>query len=439
MKKYLSILLVGWAFLLGGCSFNMATPESLITAPLSTQEQVQQRQMITSFLDNEEVLITPANQQLSRAYLFEDLDNDGKDEIVAFYRSKESKFVLGFMILRQAAGEWNLQHKVVAYGTDIDYFEVTDLDSQPGNELLFGVKTGYGSSKELNVYQMYNEQIIEVTKDKPLDYEQILLAEMSKEKPLLIAATMDISSLVGSSTIELYTMQEDTLQITDQKVFSGYCNALRYGRVSEKEYGLMAAMRHNHFTNILILTNEENKLQLKTEYPLMYDEADMQKINIFEDTNADGVLEVCSMWTPEENNTAKNYQDYLRVWLQWDGDKELQKVNAVLENSTEGYRFVLDVDWLEQLYYRFNLIDNIIWTEFYLFDDDGKQQEVFAIAAVDQLSWEKEVEQDQVIILGNSPSKNKIYLAKINSQQAEILNIDQSKLISCLKIDGGKS
>jgi len=189
----------------------------------------------------------------------------------------------------------------------------------------------------------------------------------------------------------------------------------------------------------LILTKEENKLQLKTEYPLMYDEADMQKINIFEDTNADGVLEVCSMWTPEENNTAKNYQDYLRVWLQWDGDKELQKVNAVLENSTEGYRFVLDVDWLEQLYYRFNLIDNIIWTEFYLFDDDGKQQEVFAIAAVDQLSWEKEVEQDQVIILGNSPSKNKIYLAKINSQQAEILNIDQSKLISCLKIDGGKS
>lgn len=439
MKKNLSVLLIGWALLLAGCSFNMATPESLITAPLSTQEQVQQRQMITSFLDNEEVLITPTNQQLSRAYLFEDLDDDGEDEIVAFYRNKERNFVLGFMILRQSAGEWSLQHKVVAYGTDIDYFEVTNLDTHPGNELLFGVKTGYGSLKELNVYQMYNEQVIEVTKEEPLDYEQILLVEIPQEKPLLIAATMDISSLVGSSTIELYTMENDMLQISDQKVFSGYCNDLRYGRVSQAEYGLMAAMRHNHFTNILILTNEENKLQLKMEQPLIYDEADMQKINIFEDTNGDGVLEVCSMWMPEENNTAKNYQDYFRVWLQWDGKEKLDKVNAVLENDNDGYRFVLDIEWLEQLYYRFDLVDNIIWTEFYLLDKDGKQQEVFAIASLDQLSWEKEVDQDGIIVLGNNPSKYKVYFAKINEAQSKNMNINQSKLISCLKIDGGKS
>ena len=438
MKKYLSCLLIGMTFLLSGCSFNMATPESLITAPLSTQEQVQQRQMITSFLENEEVLITPTNQQMSRAYLFEDLDNDGKDEIVAFYRSKESNFVLGFMILRQSAGEWNLQHKIVAYGTDIDYFEVTDLDAQPGNELLFGVNTGYGSLKELNVYQLYNEQIIEVTKGNPVDYEQILLAEVPKEKPLLIAATMDISSLVGSSTIELYTMQNDALQIADQKVFSGYCNDLHYGRVSSTEYGLMAAMRHNHFTNILILAHEDNKLHLKMEEPLIYDEADMRNMNIFEDTNNDGVLEVCSMWMPEENNTGKNYQDYLRIWLQWDGNEELQKVNAILENNTEGYSFALDVAWLEQLYYRFNLVDNIIWTEFYLINQAGKAEEVFAIAALDQLSWEKEIEKETVIILGNSPSKNKVFLAKINEELAENLNIDSGKLISCLKIDGGK-
>lgn len=438
MKKYLVCILMSIACFISGCSFNLATPESLITAPLSTQEQVQQRQLITSFLDNEETLITPTNKQLSQAYLFEDLDGDGKDEIVAFYRNKESNFILGFMILRQMADGWNLQHKVVAYGTDVDYFEVTNLDGQPGYELLFGVQTGFGSLKELNVYQMYNEQIIEVTKEEPLSYEQILLVETQEEKPLLIAATTDISSLVGSSTIMMYLMENDTLQITDQQVFSGYCNELRYGRVSATEHGLMASMRHNHFTNIMILSRVDNQLQKRIEQPLIYDDADMQNLNIFEDTNGDGILEICSMWTPEENNTTKNYQDYLQVWLQWDGAEELQNVNAVLKNSTEGYSFKLEVEWLEHLYYRYNLVEDIVWTEFFLIDDEGKQQDVFAIASLDQLSWEKEIGKDGIVVLGNSPSKHKIYLAKINDETAGELDIDQTKLISCLKIDGGK-
>lgn len=431
-----TVILSMWLF--SGCSFNLVTPESLIEAPQSTQEQVQQRQMITSFLNHEEILVTPTGTTTNRAYVMEDLNNDGVDEIIAFYRNKDSNFILGFMILSQNDGAWELSHKVVAYGTGIDYFQVTDLDRQGSLDLLFGVQTGFGSVKELYIYQVQEDELVELTHEERLSYEQILLAEPREGMPFLISAVTDTSSLEGSSTIAMHRLIANRLQTIDVQNFAGYCNGLSYANVSRNEQGLMATMRHNHFTNILILTETENGFMVRLEEPLLYDDEDMQSLEIFGDTNNDGVIEVCSLWMPEENNTTKNYRDYIRIWMQWDGQESLLAISAVLENSNDGYTFSLPADWIEPLYYNFYNDGNVSWTEFFTVNEQGEQQEVFAFAAVDQLLWENVLDQEKLFILGNSPGRNKVYIAKIMEDKSDQIAVDRGKLISCLNIDGGR-
>ena len=78
------------ALMLCGCEWELASPESLITPPKSNQERLQQKQLVTSFLSREESLIVPEALNEANAYQYLDLDQNGDDEIIAFYANKES-------------------------------------------------------------------------------------------------------------------------------------------------------------------------------------------------------------------------------------------------------------------------------------------------------------------------------------------------------------
>lgn len=438
--KFLCMGVLAIVLLLGGCSFEFATPDSLITPPLSNQEAVQQRQIITDFLDYEEVLVTPAGTTAAQAYVFQDLDDDGEDEIIAFYSNKESNFILGFLILDYQENRWVLLHKVVAYGTNVDYFEVADLDQDGQKEILFGVKTGFGSTKELYLYSTDGTELLELTKDERVSYDEILLAENREDVPILITAQTDTTLLVGNTTFMVYALSLGELLMTYEESFDGYCSALQFAAADRETNGIFAAMRHNHFTNILLLTETEDGFTKQVEAPLPYDYEDVQNITMFQDINGDGIMEVCSLWVPEENNTSKSYHDYIQVWLRWDGASSLRAVQAVLNGKNEGYEFSLPIEWLDAMEYGFRSDGSISWIDFYGSNEELEGEGarlLFSIAALDQLQWKEKEDQDKYIVLGNNPGKKKIYIAEIRSEQFGAYMIDASRLISCLKIDGG--
>ena len=83
-KQYCMICCILSMLLLCGCELELVSPDSLITAPVSNQEKLQQKQLITSFLSRDESLIVPEDLDNSDAYQYMDVDQDGTDEIIAF-------------------------------------------------------------------------------------------------------------------------------------------------------------------------------------------------------------------------------------------------------------------------------------------------------------------------------------------------------------------
>lgn len=439
MKLKLCVMFCLFSMLfLYGCDFEFVSPESLITAPKSNQEKMQQKQLITSFLGREESLIVPKDFDNTNAYQYVDLDQDGEDEIIAFYANSESNFMLGFLILDQTDGQWFLSHKAIAYGTDIHYFSVQDLDQDGATELLLGVRTGYGSQKELYVYHLDQTELVDITSLDRVTYDQITLAENHAGQDVIVTARTDTTVLAGNSNVTVYAYRNQNLYPVYDETFDGYCSEMRFDKVSKDQKGVYLGMRHNHFVNVLLLKETEEGFAVLLEQPLPYDYEDMSEMKLFHDENGDGILEVGSLWEPEDNTTTKSYQDYIQVWLQWDGLEELKAIDAVLDRYAEGYRFQIPLEWIDSLYYDFRNEDTVSWIDFYFENEDQGFETVFSIAAVDQLAWKQEEMQDTVVVLGNNPTKNKIYIADIKLQEFHGFKVDASRLISCLQIEGGE-
>ncbi len=437
-KQYCMICCILSMLLLCGCELELVSPDNLITAPVSNQEKLQQKQLITSFLSRDESLIVPEDLDNSDAYQYMDVDQDGADEIIAFYANKESNFMLGFLILDQRDDQWYLSHKAVAYGTGIHYFSVQDLDQDGQMELLLGVRTGYGSLKELYLYQLNDSELVDVTNGDRITYDQLALAEKQDGQDVLVTASMDTSILEGSSNITVYAYRNNDIYPVYDETFTGYCSEMRFDRVSADQYGVYLAMRHNHFMNLLLLKETEESFAVVLEHPFPYDYEGMSSIPLFADENGDGILEINSLWEPENNTTGRDYRDYIQVWLQWDGMDGLQAVDAVLENYADGYRFQVPLGWMDSLYYDFRSEDAISWVDFYYENEAMEFETVFSLAAIDQLVWNGMEPSDTMVVLGNNPTKNKIYVADIKTKAFNGFQVDASRLISCLQIEGGE-
>ncbi len=426
------------ALLLCGCELELASPESLITPPKSNQEKLQQKQLVTSFLGRDESLIMPEALNNTNAYQYLDLDQDGEDEIVAFYTNKESNFMLGFLILDQNEGQWYLKHRAIAYGTDIHYFSMEDLDEDGNAELLLGVNTGYGSLKELYLYRVTEQELIDVTGGERITYDQITLAHNESNGNVIVTARMDTSVLEGSSDITVSAYEEGHLVPIYDETFTGYCSGMQFGQVGKQAEGVYLAMRHNHFVNILLLKETQEGFAMVMEHPIPYDYEDMSMIYLFRDENNDGIIEIVSLWSPELNDSAKGYDDYIQVWLQWDGMEGLIAVDAVLESVSDGYRFSVPLEWMDALYYDFRTQDAIVWADFYAENDNMEFETIFSFAVIDQLVWNNMEHTDEMVVLGNNPTKNKVYVAVIEKEEFNGFSVNADRLISCLQIEGGE-
>ena len=140
---------------------------------------------------------------------------------------------------------------------------------------------------------------------------------------------------------------------------------------------------------------------------------------------------------PENNNTAKTSQEYIQVWLQWDSVDSVRAVESVLESYSDGYRFQVPIQWMDSLYYEFREEESVSWVDFYYENDQMEFETVFSFAAMDQYIWETQ-KQDDFLVLGNNPGKNKIYVAELHRESFNGFSVDASRLISCLQIEGGE-
>lgn len=436
-KRYKLWSIILLLLCLSGCRYELLSPDSLIQAPSYSQEKIYLKQVISDWLSNDEYLTVPLQMDNKMSYKVVDIDRDGDDELIAFIK-KDSGYELGFVIFeKNTDDEWQMVDKTILSGTAMDYFKVVDLANEDNSiEMLFGVNIG--GTKYLYIYQYINGFLECIGED--IQYDILNIGSLDNSADVqIITAVRDTTGEEYQSSLNVYKLADGQISHTDSATFKGYCKELLYTKVTTEKSGLYVTMLHNYqMTTVAVLVYEKEHLLLKAECLLEDDYASMNDNQLFADINNDGITDVFSLMMPLRNDIGASYENYARIWQCWDGADGFKTIKAEISNQDDGYTFTLPISWLDKLGYGFENQGDISWCVFY-YRTQNSYVSVFSIAALEQSVWDNFPQlQESALFLGNNAANNKVYIALIAPNLPEGFTIDQSTLISCLTIDGGR-
>lgn len=163
MKKLIRLMLIAVVLLMTtGCSTSTKSPEKLLTKPNYDEEKALLNSGISKVLYQNVNLIFPDNLKESGKINYVDLDEDGKNEIVAFQKKEKinSDSKVGFLILREDKESYSFLENgvILEKGEKIEYGGFFDLDGDGNKEIIMQIK-GEDDISKLNVYSFKDNKV----------------------------------------------------------------------------------------------------------------------------------------------------------------------------------------------------------------------------------------------------------------------------------------
>lgn len=166
-KKISIALLVSMASVLVQCDANK-TPASMISSPLSTVENQNDNtiKMVNEFIPKNAKLTIPNNLQGSNGIQSKDLNGDGKDEVVAFYKTNESSPKVGIIVLKQINdSKWDKIYDTKSEEAyEVDYLKLADVDGDGKDDIVAGW-TISGQTKGLDILSLKDDGVKRIVSD----------------------------------------------------------------------------------------------------------------------------------------------------------------------------------------------------------------------------------------------------------------------------------
>ena len=159
INKFRSIGVILFSFILGGCNF-LPDPVSLIEAPKHAQrtEYIEDNllQTVKGLLPAGTSLYVPDEPVGCEAYYLEDINNDGRNELIVFYKSTVRADQAGALVFQMEKGVWKTAADLKGTGFEIAWGSTADITGDDVPELLLGSNMGVSSGNILEIFS-WNE------------------------------------------------------------------------------------------------------------------------------------------------------------------------------------------------------------------------------------------------------------------------------------------
>ncbi len=175
--------------------------DSLLSPPLYYEEYEELVESFEKNIESETTLCNPQRGSYRSAIIVEDIDSDGNQEAVIFYKNNSDMSVAAMHYFDFVGEKWISFGDFKGYGVGIDNVNITDMDSDGKKEILVLWNTsGASSGNILSVYRMDT-----VTKKyKEIANESCFLSEV-----------IDID---GNGRKDIFIIGQNNLQTGIQKV-----------------------------------------------------------------------------------------------------------------------------------------------------------------------------------------------------------------------------
>ncbi len=226
MKKKLIALILA-VFLLSGCSVVSIDSDNLLYPPRPAGEQAKIQAVLEKHIGTHFTLKYPRSGEICSAITQADLDRDGDDEVIAFYRTKTETGGTHFVLMDRVNGEWNVQSDIVGPGVDVDRLVITQFGTDGQKSILIGWIL-FNSDKIGTVYTYRDGRVINSLSDHI--YTEMIVNDFDRDgKDELFTLLLNPSG--QTSTARLFSKNPDTdqMQVVSELQLDG--NISSYARV----------------------------------------------------------------------------------------------------------------------------------------------------------------------------------------------------------------
>ena len=423
IRQIIYILLAIAAFsLLIAVVTNSQSPESLMAPPEAAGDYKEIQDVIKNSVDSGIILKAPNEGDYTTAITFVDINLDGENDAIAFYRlANDDTSSIYMSVLIKKDSKWIASESVKGKGNDILEFSYGDLNYDSVPEIIVG--WSMFDSKDNNSLCVYSvdtkKENNPVNLDDYLIYTKMFVDDIcleGKKEILVVKNTYNDENAEAKATVyELVDSKLNVISSADMlSSVSEYRKIQTQTISSKKVFFLDGVVGKNKMITELLYWSEDS-LSLINATAQNDEKSTLRKGNLTSfDINSDSIAEI------PFNDVNSDEELPITYWKDFYFDGFRTIAQSV---CTDELIFVFPEKWNDRIYANQN--GNVI--SFYSLNDDEK---FFELVSCDISSWEqyeKEYEQlkiDYGTIYGVkfAQSKSDINLTKNEIKQA-IINI----------------
>ncbi len=205
MKKLFLVLFstIIFAMLFSSCSSNslILPADSLLSPPLFYEEYEDLVESFNKTIQTETILCSPRKGDYRSAIVVEDIDSDGIDEAIIFYKSSSDPSVARMHHFDFVDDRWISFGDFNGYGAEVENVVVSDMDKDGKSEVLVLWNTaGSSSGNILSVYRA--------------DSVSNKFSEICNESCFI----SDVIDIDGNGKKDIFLISQNNLQGVNQKI-----------------------------------------------------------------------------------------------------------------------------------------------------------------------------------------------------------------------------
>ena len=141
LKNLAAVILAAATALLCGCNIADLSFEESLRPPRTMGDEAEIEKLISKTAGSNYTLKYPKSGSYRSAIIMNDLNGDGVDEAIAFFKGKDETAGVHMLLMYDQNGEWKTSGDYVTETTDVDCVDFADIDENDGLEIMVGYAT----------------------------------------------------------------------------------------------------------------------------------------------------------------------------------------------------------------------------------------------------------------------------------------------------------
>lgn len=338
----LFLLFAVMSICISGCG--ATTSDSLYKLPEATDNYKKIQQKIDEIQAKGEEFAAPMSGYNRQAIQLHDLDSDGEEEVVAFFRTNGDK-PLKIYILKSNGEDYNVVTEIEGDGAAVDSISYVDMDGDGVSELLLGWQMS-SSVKLMTIYSIREYQPVQLATDS---YSTYIYCDMDGDGDDEVTAFHTDAS-DGVSDMTMYMLMHDGEMVSYSANLSSSADSIakvQSGMFGTRGYALYVdSARGNGVITDIIVYSEETLTNITVD-PETGDSGTYRPYSVYSsDIDRNGYVEVpIAVSLPGVSDTTY----YLLDWNYYTYDGEAETALTTYHNYSDGWYLIVPGEWKETI------------------------------------------------------------------------------------------